>query len=496
MSTFTAPNGRTQTIPDVYSTINVVSNVAGSPPNFNVACLIGDADRGIPYDVAGACQGFTKLSEVRTEYGVDSDLVQAAEYFFKHGGRKLYCVNASDGTKATVSLACVTPTDVIDLTAADYGSYTGDIMIEVTNNTTSVVIVVTDPDDSSIKVTSPSLTTLDDIVTWFNTYCPQYFSAVKHTGATLLPATHADAKISAYTGYVAGTMPAPDATDYDAIIDLLPEWINTYDIRLICPVVKETASNQQGIFEAFRDFAATQRADGKPVQVFVGGLIGDIVTSATDETNPAWRANALNSEDVIIVSPGIDGLDPYISSAPAVMGLVEGNSVSHNLTRDTILTSELETKFSTANLEYLIDGGVCVITYNKSGYFLAKGVNTYQSNSESWNVSSKKTHLPMQRAIADFVKWYFHDSLVPFVGGDGVTKNQLAAKCQAIWDTLQKNYDPSLFGTNESDLFGNGLPYNTVEIAAVTEGWNVDIAFIPANETNFIGLTVNVNVGY
>lgn len=496
MSTFTDPQGFSQTIPDVYSTIEVINNAAGVPPEFNVALLIGDADKGTPFDVANSCLPFTKLDEVKAFYGSDSDLAKAAKYFFRHGGRQVYCINASDGTKGTGSLSSATPAAVLDLTAAEYGAGSADILIEVANETTYVIITITSAEDASLRVVSPQLTTLDTIVTWINTYASDYFTAAKHTGATDLPADFAEAKFSTTTNYAAGTMPAPDADDYDSVIALLPGYINEYDIRLICPVVTETGSNQQAIFEAFRDFAVSQRSEGKPVMVFTGGIVGDVSMSATDSTNPGYRAGQLNHQDVLMCAPGLDSLGAYISTAPAVMGLVESNAIAHNLTRNTILASTLENKFTKTFLEYYIDNGVCVVTFDKTGFYLAKGVNTLQLNSLSWNVTSKTTFLPMQRQIADFVRWYFHDNLTAFIGADGVTRQQIAAKCQAVWDNLVKNYSPSLFGENTSDALGNGLPYKTVSIEATTEGWYVDIAMVPATETNFIGLTLQVVVAY
>lgn len=485
-------------IPDVYATTRVVNQASPVPPEFNIALIIGEGDRGQPYDYTTTppVKLMEQQNEVNDEYGKDSDIAQAFEYFKKHGGRKAYCLNASDATKGTGSLmdGGGTPAAVIDLTAANWGSYSAGINIEIDNDTT-VVITISDPDDSGIKIISPELTTLAECITWINEHASQYFTAALHAGGTLLPADF-NGLFSTTNSYVAGTNPAPTTTDYDNIIAALPPWIDEYDIRLICPVIDLVTASQHAQIEAFRDLAISQRTAGKPIQIICGGLASETSLVAGDTTSPNYRAEQYNSQEVLLITPGIDSLAPYISSAPALLGLLNGNNIAHNLTRDDIVASTLETKFTSSQLETLIEAGVNVITFDKNGYYIAKGINTLQDNTYTWNVDTKTTCLPMQRSIADYVLKYFKESLQMYIGADGVTKNQVAQKCARIWDTLVKSFDPSLFGDNSDDLLGNGLPYNTDRIQATTEGWLVYVSFVPASETNFIGLLVAVTVGY
>jgi len=497
MASFSFDN-KTYQIPGVYGSIKVVNQVAAAPPAFNIALIIGKGDKGQPYDVVttSPVRLYSRQNEVNDYYGADSDIAQAFEYFKKHGGLSAYCLNASDATKGTGSLQDSGPANVINLTAANWGDYSASIGLTVVNGGSSVVITITDPDDSGIRVVSGSLTTLDACVSWINENAADYFVAVKETAATNLPDTFTGPLFSNTSGYVAGTDPAPDSDDYDAIIAALPDWIEEFDIRLICPVVNESGANQHSIYQAFRDLAISQRTAGKPVQVVCGGLTGDIDPTAGDVTDPTFRANAYNNQDVILVSPGIDSLDPYKSSAPAVLGLLNAHGVAHNMTRDVVVASTLETKYSTTNLELLIDGGVLVFGFNKDGYHVKKGVNTLQANTLNWNISTKTTYLPMQRAIADYILKYFKDDLEQFIGADGVTKNQLAGRCARDWDSLVKNVDPSLFGENTADALENGLPYKTDNIVATTEGWLVNLSFVPSLETNYIGLTVQVTISY
>lgn len=486
-------------IPGVYSSIKVVNQVAATPPAFNVALIIGDGDKGRPYDETGETpiRLYSQQNEVNDYYGADSDIAQAFEYFKKHGGYAAYCLNASDATKGTGNLQDSSPADVIELTAANWGSYSGDIGLTVENDTTTVVITITDPNDSGIRLVSPELSTLDECVDWINENASDYFVAVKSTGASNLPDDFTGPKFSDTSSYSAGADPDPTSDDFDNIIAALPQWIDEYDIRLICPVINMSGATQHSVIQSFRDLAISQRTAGKPIQVVVGGNTGDTVLTASDTTSPTYRTNVYNNQDVVFVTPGLDSLAPLISSAPAVLGMINGNAIAHNLTRDSVVASSLEKKYTTSELESLIEGGVIALTFNKDGYFVAKGVNTLQANTNTWNVATKTTSLPMQRAIADYIMKYFREDLDEvFIGTDGVTKNAIAERCSRNWDSLRKTIDPSLFGENSSDALGNGLPYNTDEIEATTEGWNVKLSFVPASETNFIGLTVQVTVAY
>ena len=490
-------NGVTYKIPGVYATTKVQNQAGAIPPEFNIALIIGDASRGQPYDYTTVTpvKEFERQGDVNDEYGSTSDIAQAFEYFKKHGGRKAYCLCASNSTKGTGSLSSAAPAAVIDLTAANWGSYSAGIKITVENNTTYVIITITDPDDTGVKVVSGQLTTLDLAVAWINANASKYFAAVKSSGASDLPADF-DGLFSTTTAYAAGTDPAPTTDDYDNIITALPDWISEYDIRLICVVCSLASADQHAVYQSFRDLAISQRTAGKPIQIICGGNTGDIVPGAGDTTAPEFRAGIYNSQDVMLVSPGIDSLAPYVSSAPAVLGLLNGNNIAHNLTRDTIVAATLEKKYTTSQLETLIDGGVIVFSFDKAIFRVAKGVNTLQANDATWNVAGKTTYLPMQRSICDYILKYFKEDLESFIGADGILKNQIASRCAYNWDVLKNSFDPSLFGENSDDVFGNGLPYLTEKITAVAEGWQVYIALVPATETNYIGLTVQVIVSY
>jgi len=490
-------NNRTETIPGVYATTKVVNQAGAIPPSFNIALIIGKGERGQPYDYTTVTplKLHDKQNEVDEYYEDGSDLSVGFEYFKKHGGLKTYLLNSSNSTKGTGNL--ISAAAVIELTAANWGDYSAGIRIDVANETTYVIITITDPDDTGVKVVSGQLSTLDLCVAWINANASQYFAAVKSAGAVLLPGDFAGL-FSTTASYVAGTSPDAIEADWTAILAALPTWIELYDIRLICPMIDLVTATQHSVIQSFRDLAISQRTAGHPVQIICGGIVGDYVVDAGDTTDPAYRAGIYNNQDVILAAPGIDALAAYITAAPAVTGLLNGSAIAHNLTRDDIVASTLEDSYTTAELETLIDAGVIAIATNKNGFYLAKGVNTLQANDNTWNVAGKTTYLPMQRSLVDYVLKYFKEDLESFVGADGIKKNTIASRCAYNWDVLKNSFDPSLFGENPDDVFGNGLPYKTDKIEASSDGqgWYVYLALIPANETNFIGLTVQVLISY
>jgi hypothetical protein len=486
MASFTF-NNKTYKIPGAYSRVQVINEVGAPLPEFNIALIIAKQLKGVPYDVSGEdpVRLYSKQNEVREYFGTDSDIDIAFQYFKKHGGNAAYCLGASDATQSTAKLQDAVPADVIALTSRDYGSYTKDINIKVETSGSDRIITITNPEDSSDKEISGALSTLDACVAFLNT--SNWVTAVKEDGASTLPDDVDDTLENLPSG-TAGTSPDPDGDDYDNIIALLPSHIQEKDIRLICPVAYETLANQQAILVAFRDFAISQRdTEERPIQIVCGGLLGDIdltKTGATDYDNPVKRTAALNNQDVILAVGGIDGKAPYISSAPGVLGMLAANAIAHNLTRDVVVASTLEKKWTTTQLEMLLDAGCIPIGFRNTSYFIVKGVNSLQANTQSWNESNQTTYLPMQRAIVDYIQKTLVDGIdANFIGTDGVTEEKIRVYCFNTFETLA-DIEPELFSEYKIE---------SIERSG-TEGWEVKWAIIPAMETNYIGCTTQVIV--
>jgi len=461
---------------------------------FNTVLLIGKGEKGQPYsDVScSPLKLLQRQDEVDDYYDKDSDIAIAFKYFKKHGGGlRAYCLNASNATKGTGWLLDGSSAQLIKLTAANWGSWSADIGIKVENNTTYVIITITDPADSGIKVVSDQLTSLTQVLQFLNVSGEDYFAAQQQTELSTLPATF-DNTLAATYDYAAGTNPDPTVTDYENIIAFLPQWIQVNNIRWICPVADLSGADQHNIYQQFRDLAIAQRLAGYPIQIICGGIVGDIVIDAGDTTDPVYRTGIYNSQDVLFCAPGIDNLGAFISFAPAIVGWLNKSPICHNLTADEIFAWRLETIYSTADLETLIDAGVISIIKSKNSYNVSKGVNTLQDNDSIWNVVSGTTILPSQRAIADYVQKTFKEDLERFVGSDGVTSRQLLSRCNYLWDNLATT-NPNIFGENLT----NELPYRVDKIEQVgSEAWNIILTFIPAFQTNFIGLNVQICTNY
>jgi hypothetical protein len=233
-------------------------------------------------------------------------------------------------------------------------------------------------------------------------------------------------------------------------------------------------------------FATSQRTLKYPVSVFVGGLLGDVYLAATDFTNPKKRAIAHNNQDVQLCAGGLDGYGAYVSFAPAVMGLVSGNAVAHNLTRDAVIGSTYEKEWDewADEVDDLIDAGCLCYLKRKSAFYIAKGVNTLQTNDFSWYPSSQTTYLPMQRACVDYLNKALRDGMDEFfIGADGVTEQQIRVFAMK---TLDNALDES-----PAPLLSYGI--DSVE-PEQSQGWIIKWSGTLPQETNFIGIISQILV--
>ncbi len=342
--------------------------------------------------------------------------------------------------------------------------------------------------DTANQEVSTELETLSEIVNWFSENS-RILDAEIASGATKIPDAVTESALKEIAGATAGSTPAATATDWQDIFDdILPQKIVDTGIRLICPVSYGggVSADQQANLVSARDFAITQRQDGYPVQIVCGGLLDDVDLSASDYTNPVERAKALNNQDVILAAGGIDGYDPYVATAPAVMGLLAANSVAHNLTRDAIAASTVEKVWNEkTELPTLIDGGVIAIQSKPSGYVIAKGVSTLQKNDAAWNPDDKTTYLPMQRAIADYCSKTLKDGLDDtFIGADEVTQGLIRSYVMNTLENMKNNVTPPLMQSYAIDSITRSQ----------TEGWLVKWRMLPVYETNYIGITTQILV--
>ncbi len=301
----------------------------------------------------------------------------------------------------------------------------------------------------------------------------------------------------------AGQSPQPNIENWNSsgILANLSDHIERNRIRLITPIV--TGGNEtvfQPSLSTTSDLAAmrakivdlktlavAQRTNNRPVQIFMGALNGVVdVATAASNANPLEWTGDMNSQDMLFTVGNLDGVAPAASFAPAAMAMVSSSPVAHNLTRDQVNASTVEKEWSASGTDIakLIDKGAIVVLPRPNGYFVAKGVNTLLSNQISWNLNGT-TYLPMQRAMADFIDITLREGIDnTFIGTDGVTAGQIADYVVRTLDSI-KAIKPTII--------------REYKLQAVTpsqnQGFMVDYSVKLAEETNFVGLTMEIIVG-
>lgn len=244
-------------------------------------------------------------------------------------------------------------------------------------------------------------------------------------------------QLTTWATVVVGTAPTAAATDVASLVTLFnagawQDFLLRFDVipQAYLLVIGDATSHGH-----MRDYAITERARGYAISVTTGVRWGDHVIDAGDATDPLFRTQALNSQDVALWGPGLDKDDPYLSLAPAVFGLRCKGGIGHNLTNDDLKFSELERRWNEVGLlelTRLLRGGFGTLklsTGRTIRYRIAQGLNTLQSNAGLiWNVATKDTWSIMQRDLADFVdRVQFVDLEEDVVGADGVNASVIAA---------------------------------------------------------------------
>jgi hypothetical protein len=350
--------------------------------------------------------------------------------------------------------------------------------------------------DSTQAEVSGTFTTGQQIIDWINE--SKWLGATKQTatftGALLVPTAIKPIKeIAVWESPVVGTSPAPSSTDYDDLITLLDaggweDFIIRYGVipRLFCLV-----DDSSTIHGSFRDWAIAKRAEGYPIAIVSGCAWGDTALSASNDTNPIYRARALNSQDFQLVAGGLDYLDAYLSYAPAIFGMRAAGGPWHNLTKDPIIFSTREITWDERNdgdETALSQGGVVfyrlVVSNAGAKYVVSQGINTLQNNAVAWNTGTNDTPLCSQRDVADFCQREMRYALVATqLGEDEVDAASCAAVLVRIGDKLKRQ--------------GYMTDYQIVSVVLndTGTGWDVTDAHKYPTTTDFLTITTQVVVG-
>jgi len=351
--------------------------------------------------------------------------------------------------------------------------------------------------DTTVTEVSDAFTTGNELVDFLNGASCSYWRAKKESGFTgALPITVGTSTplkdISAWGTVVDGTSPAPTSSDVDDFITLM-DATGTSDLTALTNAsarLYHLATSDSTAHTAMRAWAVLRRAAGYPIAVVTGCAWGDTSTSASDSTSSIYRAGLLNSQDVMLCAGGVDYLAPYLSTAAQVFGYRARGGISHNLTRDKIVATVHEKRWSDTEQDLLLDGGVlfCRQFLDNTGayYAFAQGLNTLQANDLAWNFDDNTTSLAQQRDIVDFIlldqKLNCTGALL---GNDFVDQSAVRAVVLArakIYERL------------------NLIVTGTFQVQSITlntagNGWDVVTCFTPVATTDFLTILNNVLIG-
>lgn len=131
MPSVTTPQGRQAFVPGVYSGFDVVSDLPGALPEFQVPIVVSEAEEGYPADVRASQLAHENLSpwklrgtssSVKEWFGRDSDMAVAYAAAKKHGLPQAYCVAINSLTRQSVIATSTGPINQMTVYAQKYGA--------------------------------------------------------------------------------------------------------------------------------------------------------------------------------------------------------------------------------------------------------------------------------------------------------------------------------------------------------------------------------------
>lgn len=363
-------------------------------------------------------------------------------------------------------------------------------------NTSEYALVLQYADRDEV---SPDLATCQALIDWLNA-SSSHWIAVKHANfdntdpASVATATAMNA-ISAWGAVVDGTCPASVTADYTGLVAALNA--GAWDAFLIAqgliPHTYLVADGASAVHAAMRDYATAQRALGYPIAVVTGCRWGDVVLDAGDDTDPLYRAVALNSQDVQLVANGADREAAYISRAAAVFGRRVAGGPAHNLTNDEFVFSEDEVRWDEINSGELSALARRGVVSNKLSigqtfrYRVSQGSSTLQANATIWNTSDATTWSTMQRDLADYVERVIKTDFEELViGADKVTEAGVA-------QLLQRRAERSLVARGY--IKPGGFAITAITLNDAGNGYDVAWTVRLPDTVDYLTVTTSILIG-
>lgn len=521
--------GKVHNVPDVYGTIKVIDQIAGTPPEFNGLLIVGDALTGVPYNAGTGDEVFIPFSSVaqaRKFYG-DCELVDAFAQAKKGGAGVCFLTTANTMTQTMFYVLDTDTTPILKITSNGYGMASSHIIFALTNVSLTHLLtisitppknickvlsrdgikyflssvegfqvgdtiyngvgddafgitigainvdeksvtptvynldfgtigIVYMPDSSSIKTktfTTTDLTCIQQVVDFINS--TGILTAEVHTGEEVGNIQNANA-VSTFIGALAGetdgqvgnTVVATTTASggWDTFVSLLPQKMEEFrNVKRSRIRIVNVVSPNASVHGYFKTGALTLRGLQNSIQVVTGvgktGGVLDELLATSDSAHPIKRTLALNSDDVILASVGLDGLPAYLTLAPQFAGMMNAMSVRRNFTADTIDATSVNKFFGEYNKELdtsvWLKAGCLIAGTSSDAFFIIQAINTYLRQDKSWNENDNKTYLIQQRQIADFVFESLRKELKPLVGNESATETSVSLKMSKLTATLK-----------------------------------------------------------
>jgi hypothetical protein len=333
---------------------------------------------------------------------------------------------------------------------------------------------------------------LQAVIDWINAGNTSYVEAEYHASATNRAAL-ANIPDTYLSGGSEGTT---SQSHWDAALDLL----KTEDTPLISCISYDPA-----VWASLSTHCSYMSTVGKKERIgFCGGFatadgytngLGKWTSSSdigTSREQMLTYANDLNSDRMVYVGPGFKAYDENgllttfngSISAALVAGMAAGVDVATALTHQYIKVLGLEHNFQWADLDRLLEYGVCPFEYDPgTGYRVCQSIT-------SWLVNDKYNRRELSvRRTADFVARQVRDRLEQdFVGKKGTMTTLVSIK-NATESVLVQMYRAELLAGNAENP-----PYKNIQVRLEGDTAWVDFECSPCIPINYIPITIHLTV--